>query len=45
MHERCWNVVLQLDDGESQRGDGEDLGAMNRSVPLKLSCGCHAELV
>lgn len=45
MHKRCWDIVLQLDDGESQCGDGQDLGAINRPVPLKLSCWCHAELV
>lgn len=45
MHEWCGNIVLQLDDGEPQRGDGENLRTVNRSVPLKLSCRCHAELV
>lgn len=45
MHEWRRNVVLQLDDGDSQCGDGQQLGAMDRPIPLKLSCGCHAELV
>lgn len=45
MHEWCRDIVLQLDDGESQCGDGQNLRAMNRPVPLKLSCWCHAELV
>lgn len=45
MHKRCWHVVLQLDDGESQRGDGQDLGPVDRPIPLKFPCWCHAELV
>lgn len=45
MHEGCWHVVLQLNYGESQRGDGQNLGAINRPVPLKFSSCCHAELV
>lgn len=45
MHERCWDIVLQLDDGESQCGDGQNLGAINRPVPLEFSCCRHAELM
>lgn len=45
MHERCWDIVLQLDDGESQCGDGQNLRAINRPIPLKFSRWCHAELV
>lgn len=45
MHERCWNIVLKLDDGESQRGDGQNLRAVDRPVPFKISRCCHAELV
>lgn len=45
MHEGCWHVVLQLNYGESQRRDGQNLGAINRPVPLKFSSCCHAELV
>lgn len=45
MHEGCWHIVLQLNYGESQRRDGQNLGAINRSVPLKFSSCCHAELV
>lgn len=45
MHERCRDVVLQLDDGESQGGNGQKLGAVDGAVPLELPCWCHAELV
>lgn len=45
MHEGCWHVVLQLNYGESQRRDGQNLGAIDRPVPLKFSCWCHAELM
>lgn len=45
MHERCWDIVLKLDDGESQCGDGQNLRAVNRPVPFKIPCCCHAELV
>lgn len=45
MHKRCWNIVLELDDGESQCGDGQNLRAVNGPVPFKLSRCCHAELV
>lgn len=45
MHEGCWHVVLQLNYGESQRRDGQNLGAINRPVPLKFSSCCHAEFV
>lgn len=45
MQEWCWNIVLQLDDGDSQCRDGQELGAVDRPVPLKLPCWSHAELV
>lgn len=45
MHERCWNIVLKLDDGQSQSGDGQNLRAVNRPVPFKLSRCRHAKLV
>ena len=45
MHEWSWNIVLKLDDGESQRRDGQDLRAMNRPIPFELSCWCHTELM
>lgn len=45
MHERRWNIVLELNDGEPQRGDSQNLGAMNGTVPLKFSSRCHAELM
>lgn len=45
MHERRWDIVLQLDDVESQCRNGQNLGAVNRPVPLKFPCWCHAEFV
>lgn len=45
MHERRWDIVLQLNDVESQCRNGQNLGAINRPVPLKFSCWCHAEFV
>lgn len=45
MHEGRGHVVLQLDDGEPQRGHRHGLGAVDGAVPLELSCSCHAELV
>lgn len=45
MHERRWDIVLQLDDVESQCRNGQNLGAINRPVPLEFSCWCHAEFV
>lgn len=45
MHEGRRHIVLQLNYGESQRRDGQNLGAMDGPVPLKFSSLCHAELV
>lgn len=45
MHEWRRDVVLKLDDGEPECGDGHRLCAINRAVPLEFSGGCHAELV
>lgn len=45
VHEGGRNVVLQLDDGQPQRGDGENLGAVHRAVPFELARLTHAELV
>lgn len=45
MHERRRDIVLQLDDVESQCRNGQNLGAINRPVPLKFSCWGHAEFV
>jgi len=45
VHEGGGHVVLQLDDGEPQRGDGQHLGAVDGAVPLEVPRGRHAELV
>ena len=45
MHEGGGDVVLQLDDGEPQRGDGQHLGAVDGTVPLEVPRRRHAELV
>lgn len=45
MEEGGGDVVLQLDDGEPQRGHGQRLGAMHRAIPLEVAGGRHAELV
>lgn len=45
MQERCRDIVLQLDDGKSQRGYGKHFRAVHRAVPLELAGRCHAEFV
>jgi hypothetical protein len=45
VHERGGHVVLQLDDGEAQRGDGQHLRAVDGAVPLEIPRWSHAELM
>lgn len=45
MHEWTRDVGLQLDDGETQRGDGETPGSVDGAAPLELRRRGQAELV
>ena len=45
MHEGPGDVALQLDDGETQGGDGQRPRAVDGAVPLELGGRGQAELV
>lgn len=45
MHEWSRDVGLQLDDGETQRGDSQAPRTVDGAVPLELCCRGQAELV
>lgn len=45
MHKRTGDIGLQLDDGETQRGDGEAARTVDGTVPLEFGGGRQAELV